>query len=347
MIAYVDELCKQRLMAVQSESKNEVSEAARKIVSLERDLHAAQGRVAEMEEKAPPTPTTDRVEAVTAATVKQPDLPAPFGIKPARLQHDLPPPASPALLTPATPPPTIVAAVVPTASQNSMATAGIVIITCCRADYLERTLQGVFDNMDGHSPAVYVSQDKQEADVTKVIQKWVSSHGVVWLRHPPADLSDVPPNQGRTYHLIARHVGWAIGQLFDVHHHTKAIIIEDDIQIAPDFFSFMGSTAPLLYEDPSLFCVSAWNDNGQKGRVYDSEALYRSDFFPGLGWLLTADLWAEIGAPGLYSACFNCTDKNHDSEWVRNGHRSKVAKGLLGRLVAGAGKSARPGLYPP
>jgi alpha-1,3-mannosyl-glycoprotein beta-1,2-N-acetylglucosaminyltransferase len=28
--------------------------------------------------------------------------------------------------------------------------------------------------------------------------------------------------------------------------------------------------------------------------VASAEALYRSDFFPGLGWMLTKDLWQEL-----------------------------------------------------
>jgi hypothetical protein len=230
----------------------------------------------------PPGPTT----------TAQAPVPAPFGLAPLRLQH--PPPAPVSVTTPAPPSPR---------PRSSMATAGVVIITCCRADYLQRTLTSVFANMDGHTPTVYVSQDKQQSDVTKVIEQWKASHGIVHLNHPPPDLSDVPPNEGRTYHLIARHVGWAIGQLFDVYHHTKTIILEDDMEVAPDFFSYMDATSTLLTEDPTLYCVSAWNDNGQRGRVYDSEALYRSDFFPGLGWMLNSDLWAEIGTAFSASPC--------------------------------------------
>ncbi|EOD37108.1 hypothetical protein EMIHUDRAFT_252190 [Emiliania huxleyi CCMP1516] len=48
--------------------------------------------------------------------------------------------------------------------------------------------------------------------------------------------------------------------------------------------------------DDTLLAVSAFNDNGQPRYSSDTSALYRSDFFPGLGWLLTRRLWAEIGA---------------------------------------------------
>ena len=92
--------------------------------------------------------------------------------------------------------------------------------------------------------------------------------GCKWDGKPFPDLSDVPPGQGRTYHAIARHYGWALGQLFDEKHHSKVIILEDDMEIAPDFFDYFAAAGGLLYEDPTLLCVSAWNDNGQRvGRV--------------------------------------------------------------------------------
>jgi alpha-1,3-mannosyl-glycoprotein beta-1,2-N-acetylglucosaminyltransferase len=40
--------------------------------------------------------------------------------------------------------------------------------------------------------------------------------------------------------------------------------------------------------------VSSWNDNGQKQFVHDPYALYRSNFFPGLGWMLTRSIWNEL-----------------------------------------------------
>ncbi|VDN21665.1 unnamed protein product [Gongylonema pulchrum] len=63
----------------------------------------------------------------------------------------------------------------------------------------------------------------------------------------------------------------------------------DDLDIAPDFFEYFSATRRLLDIDKTLYCVSAWNDNG-KAHLIDlsqPELLYRSDFFPGLGWMMT------------------------------------------------------------
>ena len=67
----------------------------------------------------------------------------------------------------------------------------------------------------------------------------------------------------------------------------RVIVLEEDLQIAPDFFEFFAAVAPLVDRDPSVLAASAWNDNGVRGYVRDPEALYRSDFFPGLGWMIS------------------------------------------------------------
>lgn len=71
---------------------------------------------------------------------------------------------------------------------------------------------------------------------------------------------------------------------------------EDDLEIAPDFYEYFSSTYDLLKNDPTLWCVSAWNDNGKANLIDGSHAelLYRSDFFPGLGWMITKSLWDEL-----------------------------------------------------
>lgn len=97
------------------------------------------------------------------------------------------------------------------------------------------------------------------------------------------------------YYKIARHYGWALNTTFHVGF-EYVVIVEDDLNVAPDFFEYFLATHKLLKQDKSLWCVSAWNDNG-KANVVDigsPELLYRTDFFPGLGWMLTKDLWSEL-----------------------------------------------------
>eukprot|EP00427_Karlodinium_veneficum_P067757 CAMPEP_0169321694 /NCGR_PEP_ID=MMETSP1017-20121227/9031_1 /TAXON_ID=342587 /ORGANISM="Karlodinium micrum, Strain CCMP2283" /LENGTH=148 /DNA_ID=CAMNT_0009416203 /DNA_START=123 /DNA_END=567 /DNA_ORIENTATION=+ len=85
-----------------------------------------------------------------------------------------------------------------------------------------------------------------------------------------------------------------MGQVFDVFGFNQAIFLEEDMEISPDFFSYFGAMLPLLRQDPMLYCVSAWNDIGYGNLVMDPRAAYRTDFFPGLGWMMERSLWDEV-----------------------------------------------------
>ena len=43
--------------------------------------------------------------------------------------------------------------------------------------------------------------------------------------------------------------------------------LADDLDVSVDFFEYFLATFPLLEEDPTLWCVSAWNDNGKEARI--------------------------------------------------------------------------------
>lgn len=38
------------------------------------------------------------------------------------------------------------------------------------------------------------------------------------------------------------------------------IILEEDLDVSPDIFWYFYQLLPVLEEDQSLYCVSAWND---------------------------------------------------------------------------------------
>ncbi|CAC5386971.1 MGAT1 [Mytilus coruscus] len=120
-----------------------------------------------------------------------------------------------------------------------------------------------------------------------------------WMGTGQPDLSDIklawPQKKFKGYFKIARHYKWALDQIFFTFNYTAVIIVEDDLEYSPDFFEYFSATYRILKADPTLWCVSAWNDNGKSGMVSDDpELLYRSDFFPGLGWMLEKHVWLEL-----------------------------------------------------
>lgn len=179
--------------------------------------------------------------------------------------------------------------------ENAIA---VLLISCNRV-----TVSRCLDQLIRYRPSkerfpIIVSQDCVHEQTSYVIESY-KKH--VYHVHQP-DQSDifVPPKEKkfRGYFKIARHYKWALNFTFNRLNFNTVIVIEDDLDVSPDFYEYFAATLPVLQVDSSLWCVSAWNDNG-KPELVDRNAvdlLYRTDFFPGLGWMLTKSLWQELVA---------------------------------------------------
>ncbi|XP_029369269.1 alpha-1,3-mannosyl-glycoprotein 2-beta-N-acetylglucosaminyltransferase b isoform X2 [Echeneis naucrates] len=172
----------------------------------------------------------------------------------------------------------------------------ILVIACDRVT-VKRSLDKLIQYRP--SPKLYpiiVSQDCGHAETARVI----GSYGDEVTHISQPDLSDIrvrPEHRKfQGYYKIARHYRWALNQVFNAFSHSAVVIVEDDLEVAPDFFEYFRALHPILRSDPTLWCVSAWNDNGRDALVdpYKADLLYRTDFFPGLGWMLLKDAWDEL-----------------------------------------------------
>ena len=134
---------------------------------------------------------------------------------------------------------------------------------------------------------LYVSQDGSSPDLTSLLSPYPNL--TLMHRQREALLS---PTQGGTAYL-AQHYKWAFDELFLRRLHSHVVVVEDDMLVSPDFFILFRDTAPLLNDDPTVFCVSSWHDNGRRGLVYDPHRLFRTSYFPGLGWMMRRELWVE------------------------------------------------------
>lgn len=93
---------------------------------------------------------------------------------------------------------------------------------------------------------------------------------------------------------IAHHYWQVFERAFMEEMFERVIFVEEDLLFSPDFLALFRSTAGLLDKDPSLWCISAWNDFGFKGTAVDPCRLHRTTYFPGLGFLLTRKAWLQI-----------------------------------------------------
>ena len=179
----------------------------------------------------------------------------------------------------------------------------LLIFTANRANYLKETLEDIVKYIPHDCSIgcpVVISQDGTNDSVSDVIDEYETklraiSVPLIHLRHTSA-LRGRGGSATNAYQALAVHYGWALRQILNRKDFVpeRVIILEEDLHIAPDFFSYFSAVAPLLDQDPTLLAASAFNDNGFDGKVKDTARLLRSDFFPGLGWMMTSAVAKEL-----------------------------------------------------
>ena len=83
---------------------------------------------------------------------------------------------------------------------------------------------------------------------------------------------------------IDQHIFFALRQAFTPEY-RYGILLEEDLELSPDFVELMVLAAPLLDSDNTLFCVSGWNDNGRSQVEANPSRLMRTDVFNNLSFL--------------------------------------------------------------
>ena len=84
---------------------------------------------------------------------------------------------------------------------------------------------------------------------------------------------------------IQQHYKKSLSRIFDDFPLADvAIILEEDLEVSDDIFDYFSQTYPLFEKDSSIYCISAWNDQGYQHSVKDPSLLYRVETMPGLGW---------------------------------------------------------------
>lgn len=119
---------------------------------------------------------------------------------------------------------------------------------------------------------------------------------------------------GKHSSRISHHYKSSLTTTFELFPEAKfAIIFEEDLDVAKDALIYFNQTLQVLKDDSSLYCVSAWNDQGYEHSAGDSNLLYRIETMPGLGWMLTKDLFELELKPNWPSV-----EQQHDWDmWIR------------------------------
>eukprot|EP00126_Sphaerothecum_destruens_P007297 Sdes_comp19788_c0_seq1m11876 len=170
----------------------------------------------------------------------------------------------------------------PPLKNNKLKNVPLAIMTGTRAKYLYKCLKYVLSTMGADPSMIIVMADGLNAEVKDVADLM----GVKFFHHE---------SRGGGSGRICYHYQQSLTALFDELFPLSeyAIIMEEDLQVAPDFFSFFSQTIDLMKIDKSIYCISAWNDQCYKHTCQNESMLYRVQTMPGLGWLLSRSLYKK------------------------------------------------------
>jgi hypothetical protein len=186
----------------------------------------------------------------------------------------------------------------------------IAIVAYNRVEMLKRTIVSLLE-VDGiEKSQITVYQDGLHEGVANLVNGFGISLN---QRNEPARIKEQESGSGR----INVHYKYVLQKVFQDNSDAKyAIIVEDDMLFAKDFLHFFAQTAILYELDPSVYCISSFNENGFRGRVKDNSNLKRSDFFIGLGWLVSKRMLFDDWIP-----------KWAEDHWDHNLRKDEVRRG--------------------
>ena len=157
----------------------------------------------------------------------------------------------------------------------------VAIVASNRPHYLYRMLRSLLSASGCNPSMITVFIDgyfEEPLEVTKLF-------GLRGIQHTPIGVRNA---------RISQHYKASLTATFNLFPDSQyAIILEEDLDVSPDFFKYFSQTLKLLDEDESIYCISAWNDQGYEHTSADPSLLYRVETMPGLGWLLSRKLYKQ------------------------------------------------------
>jgi hypothetical protein len=167
----------------------------------------------------------------------------------------------------------------------------ILVLVYNRVNYFRQCIAALRALPEFPQYKLVISQDGNDQQMTNAINEVKASIAtMIHIRHahPPK-----PYEEAGVLFFIASHYKFALDSVFNMGL-SHVIVLEDDLLVSPDFLRMFEALAPILDRDPSVLCISSFNDNGFGHLHLPPNLFLRTRYFPGLGWMIRSDVWIEL-----------------------------------------------------
>ncbi|XP_062569763.1 protein O-linked-mannose beta-1,2-N-acetylglucosaminyltransferase 1-like [Saccostrea cucullata] len=166
----------------------------------------------------------------------------------------------------------------PKLDKDNLENVAITVIASNRPQYLYRMLVRLLSTAGVKTEMITVFIDgffEEPLEVTRLL-------GLRGIQHTPL---------GKKNARVSQHYKASLTATFDLHPSALyTIVIVEDL-VFDNFFNYFSQTIHLMEKDYTLYCISAWNDQGYSHSCKEPSLLYRVETMPGLGWLLKKKLF--------------------------------------------------------
>jgi len=139
-----------------------------------------------------------------------------------------------------------------------------------------------------------------------------------------AQTKPVLRGRSKTLHDSARetqHLREVFTAALSTQNSSSLLVVHEGAQLSSDALGFFSQLGPLMDQDPSIWCIGAWNDAGLAPYVADLSVLLRTDWHPAkLAWMMRTQVLLQEILPSW-----------PDAEWERFLRRNEAALPLLAR----------------
>uniref|UniRef100_A0A8C5C508 Protein O-linked-mannose beta-1,2-N-acetylglucosaminyltransferase n=1 Tax=Gadus morhua TaxID=8049 RepID=A0A8C5C508_GADMO len=155
---------------------------------------------------------------------------------------------------------------------NNVFDVPVAVIAGNRPNYLYRMLRSLLSAHGVNPQMITVFIDGYYEEPMDVVELF----GLKGVQHTPISIKNA---------RVSQHYKASLTATFNLHPLCLNTVLS--------LCSFLSQTVHLLNEDDSLYCISAWNDQGYEHTAEDPALLYRVESMPGLGWVLKKSLYKD------------------------------------------------------